>query len=134
MEKFAEMMNQKATAIGCRDTYFITPNGLDGEDSFGKHHTTAEDLALMMGYCIDISDKSALFLEITGTSSYSFWDTNNKAKLYNCSNHNTFLGMMEGAISGKTGFTGDASLLLCRCCKKRWKMSDRVFTCLRMAK
>lgn len=107
VEKFAEMMNQKATAIGCRDTYFITPNGLDGEDSFGKHHTTAEDLALMMRYCIDISDKSALFLEITGTSSYSFWDTDNR-QLYNCSNHNTFLGMMEGAISGKTGFTGDA--------------------------
>lgn len=116
-----------------RDTYFITPNGLDGEDSFGKHHTTAEDLALMMRYCIDISDKSALFLEITGTSSYSFWDTDNR-QLYNCSNHNTFLGMMEGAISGKTGFTRRCGVLLCRCCKKRWKMSDRVFTCLRMAK
>ncbi len=31
-EAFADMMNQKARDIGCRDTFFITPNGLDAED------------------------------------------------------------------------------------------------------
>src|SRR5699024_11546370 len=27
---------------------------------------------------------------------------------YTCNNHNTFLKMMEGALTGKTGFTADA--------------------------
>ena len=32
VEKFASMMNKKAREIGCKDTYFITPNGLDATD------------------------------------------------------------------------------------------------------
>lgn len=104
---FAKKMNQKAAEIGCNDTYFITPNGLDGQDEFGKHSTTAQDLSRIMKYCIKESPQKDAFLEITRTPSYSFW---NKAETisYNCNNHNAFLGMMEGALSGKTGFTGDA--------------------------
>ena len=47
-EAFADMMNQKARDIGCRDTFFITPNGLDAEDpDTGRlHSTTAAELAL----------------------------------------------------------------------------------------
>ena len=44
VEGFARMLNRKAAQIGCKDTYFITPNGLDAEDENGKHHTTARDL------------------------------------------------------------------------------------------
>ena len=29
VEAFAEMMNEKAKKLGCKDTYFVTPNGLD---------------------------------------------------------------------------------------------------------
>ena len=32
VERFADMMNQKARDIGCSNTYFVTPNGLDGTD------------------------------------------------------------------------------------------------------
>ena len=32
VKKFADMMNKKAKEIGCENTYFITPNGLDEED------------------------------------------------------------------------------------------------------
>ena len=49
---FARMLNRKAKQIGCKDTYFITPNGLDAEDENGKHHTTAKDLALIMRYAV----------------------------------------------------------------------------------
>lgn len=31
VEKFADLMNQKARTIGCYSTYFITPNGLDAK-------------------------------------------------------------------------------------------------------
>ena len=50
VEGFAAMMNRKAMELGCSDTYFITPNGLDAEDETGKHHTTAADLARIMKY------------------------------------------------------------------------------------
>ena len=104
---FADLMNRKAAEIGCEDSYFITPNGLDGKDEKGIHHTTASDLALIMRYCIRTSEKAAEFLEITGTGQYSFADLEGKSS-YSCVNHNAFLQMMEGALSGKTGFTGNA--------------------------
>ena len=44
VEQFASMMNQKARDLGCFDTYFITPNGLDAQDEHGIHSTTAKDL------------------------------------------------------------------------------------------
>lgn len=103
VEGFAEKMNQKAKELGCKDTYFITPNGLDASDETGVHGTTAEDLAKIMSYCI----QNERFLEITRTPNYQF--TNQAGtKHYNCVNHNAFLQMMEGALSGKTGFTGNA--------------------------
>ena len=104
---FAELMNRKAEEIGCKDTHFVTPNGLDGTDDGGFHHTTAEDLAKIMRYCIKSSPKAAEFLEITRAASYSFTDVDGTSS-YQCSNHNAFLQMMDGALSGKTGFTGTA--------------------------
>lgn len=110
VEEFADMMNQKAAEIGCEQTFFITPNGLDakivtesGEEKF--HSTTASDLARIMSYCIMESPKREEFLAITRTSQYSFSDVKGSCS-YSCYNHNAFLNMMEGALSGKTGFTG----------------------------
>ncbi len=107
VEGFAAMMNHKAQEIGCKDSYFITPNGLDAQDSNGFHHTTAADLALIMRYCIKQSPKANEFIALTQTSQHSFTDLDGK-KNYSCVNHNAFLQMMEGALSGKTGFTGNA--------------------------
>lgn len=107
VEGFADLMNEKAKELKCTHTYFITPNGLDEKDGTGFHHTTAEDLARMMKYCIMDSAKKSLFLEITRTREYEFSDVSGETK-YACINHNAFLNMMEGALSGKTGFTAEA--------------------------
>ncbi len=108
---FTDMMNEKARDIGCFDSYFITPNGLDavvlldnGEQK--KHSTTAADLSRILMYCITTSVEKDTFLSITQTPSYSFTDQAGRA--YQCQNHNAFLGMMEGALTGKTGFTNEA--------------------------
>ena len=74
IEGFSDMMNAKAREIGCMDTHFITPNGLDAEDSDGTHHTTASDLALIMRYAI----KNKVFLKIAQTKEYSFSDLSKK--------------------------------------------------------
>lgn len=104
---FADKMNAKAKAIGCENTYFITPNGLDAQDQNGVHSTTAKDLAAIMRYCITKSPQKDAFLEITRTTSYAFSNVEGN-RSFSCVNHNAFLGMMDGALTGKTGFTNNA--------------------------
>ncbi len=120
VEGFAEMMNQKARDLGCYDTYFITPNGLDATATtrggeVKAHATTAADLARIMSYCIMNSPKKDSFLKITRTASYQMHNYRNENgsyvpgnRYFSCNNHNAFLTMMDGALSGKTGFTGNA--------------------------
>ena len=137
---FAEKMNEKAEEIGCTDTFFITPNGLDailaetdenGQTTQRQHSTTAADLARIMSYCVTASPKREEFLTVTRTQEYSFTDYVPAApskepapegagssgmgsawkaggNSYSCTNHNAFLNMMEGALTGKTGFTSRA--------------------------
>lgn len=112
VENFARMMNQKAKDLGCLQTWFITPNGLDAAetDSQGKeriHSTTARDLARIMMYCIRESPARESFLNITQTQNYSFSQVQGEG-LYQCANHNALLSSMEGMVSGKTGFTSGA--------------------------
>lgn len=103
VEGFASMMNQKARDLGCYDTYFITPNGLDAEDAYGTHSTTAEDLARIMRHCME----NETFLEITREESWTFIDLDD-TRSFTVNNKNAFLNMMEGALTGKTGFTNGA--------------------------
>ena len=107
IEGFAKLMNAKAKELGCANTYFITPNGLDETDETGMHATTASELSMIMSYCIMESPKKEEFLSITAMPSHSFKNIE-ESRTFSCSNHNSFLNMMEGAISGKTGFTGKA--------------------------
>lgn len=116
VEAFAVMMNEKARALGCKNTYYITPNGLDARDENGIHSTTARELARIMAYCVWESPKRKEFLEITQTPSYTFHNvvihedgsSSFGNKTYSCTNHNAFLHMMDGVQSGKTGFTNNA--------------------------
>lgn len=105
--EFADLMNKKANEIGCNDTHFITPNGLDASDETGIHSTTAADLARIMRYCIEESSKKELFLNITQTRNHTFNNVSGERQFV-CNNHNAFLDMMDGVISGKTGFTAEA--------------------------
>ena len=114
LHRFAQAMNEKAEEIGCEDTWFITPNGLDATETLTlpdgsalekEHHTTAKDLAGILRYCIKVSPQRDLFLEITGTQDYCFTEN---GRSFQCHNHNAFLQMMDGAFTGKTGFTNKA--------------------------
>jgi len=111
---FAGLMNEKAAELDCRNTWFITPNGLDAEETLQQengevlqkfHATTATELARIMSYCILGSPKAKEFLQITGAATHSF---SANGRSFACYNHNAFLNMMAGAISGKTGFTNRA--------------------------
>ena len=110
-KEFAGIMNEKAADIGCTDTYFITANGLDAVDNNGEHHTTAKDLALMMRYAV----RSETFRKISQTRDYSFSDLSGMRQ-FSVHNANALLDMMDGVLSGKTGFTGNAGYCyVCAC-------------------
>ena len=133
IDVFAGMMNAKAKEIGCRNTFFITPNGLDatktvvgedGKEVLKNHGTTAEDLAKIMRYCVLQSPEKDRFCQITQTQNHTFSNkVGNGARdgnrSFTCVNHNAFLQMWNGAISGKTGFTGKAGYCYIGACNTK---------------
>ncbi len=102
-EGFAAMMNQKARDLGCENTYFITPNGLDAEQGGKIHSTTAYDLAKIASYAI----QNDLFVALVGTNQYAFSEKTT-GRRFSVNNKDRFLQMMDGAIGIKTGYTNDA--------------------------
>lgn len=109
-EKFAALMNEKAKKIGCTDSHFVTPNGLDAKDEQGEHHTTAYDLCRIMSYCAWKSPVSKQFLEVTQTRSHTFQSLEGTG--YAVSNKNALLDMMDHVITGKTGYTSKADIAM----------------------
>ena len=111
VEAFAEMMNNKAVEIGCKNTHFVNPNGIHNED----HYSTAYDLALMGQYAM----KFDVFRSIVSKTSYAlpatakydkedrlFNTTNDLIKKnYSSSPRNYYY---EYATGAKTGYTDAA--------------------------
>ncbi len=105
VEGFADMMNEKAAALGCTNTHFVNPNGLHDDE----HYTCARDMALI-ARAFALNPK---LLEISGTISYSVEATATQPDSFTISNHHRMLeGSLygkkyayENAIGGKTGFT-----------------------------
>lgn len=97
VEGFVERMNDKARALGLRDTHFSNPNGLDAPD----HYSTARDLAVLAAYAM----KNPLFSKTVSTKSIV---AGNRA----LRNHNKLLWLVEGADGVKTGYTKAAGRIL----------------------
>lgn len=101
MERFAEMMTDKAREIGAANSQFTNPHGLTAPE----HYSTARDMALLFNYAM----KNPTFREIvqTKTSSVSSISAGKVRKVRHIQlrNHNRLLWSFEGAIGGKTGYT-----------------------------
>ncbi len=94
VEGFADMMNERAAALGLENTHFTNPHGLDDKE----HYTTAEDLSKIAAEAL----KNETFKKICSTYKKSFVN-GEKSRLY--VNHNKLLNMYEGCIGMKTGYT-----------------------------
>lgn len=68
VESFSEMMNSKATEIGCKNTHFVNPSGIHDEN----HYSTAYDLALIGRYAMQLPT----FRSIVSKTRYSLPITN----------------------------------------------------------
>lgn len=97
VEKFAEMMNQKAKQLNLSNTHFITPHGLDKDE----HYTTAYALAKLADYAL----KNKTFANIVNTKQCNVY-INGQPKAI--SNTNELLGNFYGVDGVKTGFTNNA--------------------------
>lgn len=62
IEKFVDMMNDKAKELKCENTHFANPDGLHD----AKHYTTARDLYKISKYALTLPK----FSEITNTTTY----------------------------------------------------------------
>lgn len=106
---FITMMNERAAQIGMKDTCFVTPSGLDGEG----HGASAYDMALLTREAM----RNSVFREICAKKSacVNFGNPPYARTLYNT---NKLLGMYEGVIGVKTGFTDEAGRCLVSACER----------------
>ncbi|WP_295070234.1 D-alanyl-D-alanine carboxypeptidase family protein [Ruminococcus sp.] len=112
IERFAEMMNDRARKMGLSKTYFVTPSGLEGEG----HGSSAYDMAILAREALrndifrSICSQKSIKLEF-GAPPYARW----------LKNTNKLLGMYEGVYGVKTGFTDEAGRCLVSACERDGK-------------
>lgn len=109
VEKFAEIMNKKAEELKLTNTHFVTPHGLDNSE----HYTTAYELAKLTDYAL----QNEKFANIVGTKTTTIY-INNQAR--QITNTNELLGVLNGVVGVKTGFTNNAG----RCLVTETKRND----------
>lgn len=94
-DKFVLAMNDKATELGLKDSFFTDPTGLSQNNI-----STAKDLALLAEYIINSLPEIS---QMTTQKFYSLPD------LGEISNTNKMLGELYNAVLSKTGFTNYAN-------------------------
>lgn len=101
---FADLMNARARELGCKNTHFTNPHGLNDT----AHKTTPYDMALIMRAAL----QNETFRKIDTTTSYEFPATKKSAAKTITMGHKmmypTDSRYYEGIIGGKTGYTSKA--------------------------
>ena len=104
-EAFIKAMNDKAKALGLKDTNFTNPTGLEGD---GKQYTTAYDLIVISKYALD---NFPLFNKVVSTFDFNI-EGSNTHKAFFLENETNLLTSYPGIKGIKTGFTPEAGLCL----------------------
>ena len=110
VDNFADLMNDKAKALGCKNSHFANPNGLPNPN----HYSSAADMARIAIYCM----KNDAFREIVNTRRTSIHWAYPKDKWSELNNTNELLGKYKGANGIKTGWTTAAGGCLAASAKR----------------
>lgn len=95
VEGFARLMNEKARSLGCRNTHFVNPHGLDDRD----HYSTARDLATIAAYAM----KNPVFRQLVSSRRWQMpWPAKNSTRVLYSENK---LLADEDGTGIKTGYT-----------------------------
>ena len=108
VEAFVIAMNQRADELGCNDSNFINPHGLDAEN----HYSSAKDMLLMAKELI----KHEKILEFT--SIYEDYLKKPDGSSIWLVNTNRLVRFYDGVDGLKTGFTSTAGYCLTSTAKK----------------
>ena len=103
VEPFVALMNEKAAALGMKNTHFANPNGLDDEE----HYSTAYDMALLA--CAAANEPTLRRIASKRTAAIGG---------RTLTNHNKLLSRMDGCIGLKTGYTKAAGRTLVSCAER----------------
>lgn len=103
VERFVARMNEKAAALGMTHTAFANPSGLDAQG----HYSCALDMAHLAAYAME----QPTLMRIAATRTASVGERA-------LTNHNKLLGVLEGCVGLKTGYTGAAGRTLVTCCER----------------
>ncbi len=96
VQKFCDLMNERAAEIGLSNTNFETPSGLDSDE----HYTTAYELALIAREAL----KNKAFAKAASSKSKTLYYGNPPYRR-TLKNHNKLLSYYDDIIGVKTGFT-----------------------------
>lgn len=115
IDKFVDMMNDKAKELGMTNTHFVNTHGLDAEG----HYSTARDMAVLTMAALE----NDLFTDIVSRNSYTTEPTN-KSGSRTVSTTNYLLMYNSGfyyknANGVKTGYTKDAGRCLVSTAEKK---------------
>src|SRR3990167_4278507 len=100
---FVGRMNEKASDLGLKNTYFWNETGLDQSDIKGGAYGTAEDVTALMAYIImEFPDLLAATQE--SVSEFASLDNN----VHVARNTNDIISDIPGLLASKTGFTDTA--------------------------
>lgn len=109
IDEFVHNMNVFVERLGCTDTHFMTPHGLDTEGQY----TTAADIAKIMKYALSF-DYSDIFADIIGQTTYTLPASNLHEKPRTIRNTNFLMNSgyadyyCKYVTGGKTGSTSQA--------------------------
>lgn len=103
--EFVKAMNDKAKALGLKNTNFTNPSGLQGD---GNQYSTAHDLLMITQYAIS---KFPRLLTITSTYTHTIAYTSTHKYLY-LQNETNLISTYPGVKGVKTGYTPEAGLCL----------------------
>ena len=114
ISKFADMMNARAKELGCTNTNFVNPNGLNNSN----HYTTPHDMALIARAAFQNGTVS----KIASTLSYQIPATQKAAARTISLGHKMLYPndarYYQGVIGGKTGYTSLAGNTLVTCAER----------------
>jgi serine-type D-Ala-D-Ala carboxypeptidase (penicillin-binding protein 5/6) len=108
-EGFVALMNQKAEALGMKNTHFYSVHGLPPSDGQKPDQTTARDLSIL---CRELARRPDA-LQYTGTKERGF-----RENTFIMRNHNHLLGEVDGCDGFKTGFFDAAGFSIAATAKK----------------
>ncbi len=102
--QFIEAMNNKAKALGLKNTHFTNPTGLEGD---GDQYITTYDLLVITNYAMQLP----LFGKVVRTFDYNIPYSENHKEFY-LENETNLLTSYPGVVGVKDGYTPEAGLCL----------------------